>query len=79
MNSIINQLTKLTLNRSSLDNLKLLKCKSLIINLNQKRNRGSTIRLIRGHPRPLQPFQTRPRPHDYRFRPILPPVSLILF
>lgn len=77
MNTLINQLTKLTLNRTltNLENVKLLSPKSTLINNEQKRNRGSTVRLIRGPPRPPQPFKEVPRANDFRFRPILPPVS----
>lgn len=75
MNSLVNQLTKLTLNKtlSNLENVKLLSPKLNLINNEQKRNKGSTVRLNRGPPRPPQPFKEIPRANDYRFRPILPP------
>lgn len=75
MNALINNLTRLSLCKSlgNVNDVRILIPKlNAIDNFNQKRNRGSTIRLIRGPPRPVQPFQEIPRAHDYRFRPILP-------
>lgn len=74
MNTLISQLTRLSLTKSicSSNNAKLLSPK--LINNDQKRNRGSTIKLIRGPPRPPHPFKPTPRSHDYRYVPILPEV-----
>lgn len=82
MNTLVNQLTRLGLGKSlgsRVENVKLLSPKlNTIDNCDQRRNRGSTVRLIRGPPRPPQPFKEIPRPHDYRFRPILPLVSIYM-
>ena len=75
MNALVGQLTKLSLGKSlaGVKTVRLLLPRA--IDEPQKRNRGSTVRLNRGAPRPPQPFKAVPRGHDYRYRPILPLVS----